>query len=308
MKTNLLVLLSALMLSGCSLPPLDAHVPKDVAAVKGKIVFRSNGRTPSDGFFLVQGKLVDNTGGKRVFFSDSTRTLAISGDDFLIVDGAENIIQTIDVEPVGPSHDFDISPNGKTIVFVGEENSVNNMYTVSVEGNDLKKLTEYDYDYWYFGGPKYSSDGKKILFNRARQEKQAATLFVRDLATGQTVDILDGIFKNGAEADWSPDGGSIAFVHIDEAGFRNLYRYDVATKKTVALTHFTKDYWGQVYNPSYSPWGDQICFALEARDKNAGAEIFAIDVDGNNLIRLSAAQKTDRYPGWAKDSYPDWGK
>jgi Tol biopolymer transport system component len=113
---------------------------------------------------------------------------------------------------------------------------------------------------------------------------------------------------NGAEADWSPDGKKIAFVNIDENQFRNLYLLDLETKTVKSLTDFNPKYFGHVYHPSFSPWGDQICFALAARDKNSGSEIFAVNVDGSGFIRLIASRKTERYPGWAKDDYPDWGK
>jgi len=190
---------------------------------------------------------------------------------------------------------------------MGENKGIENIYAIDIDGKNLRKITNYKLDYSYLGGVKFSPDGKKILFQRDRDWQQGATLFIMNIATGETKDILTGKLPNGAEADWSPDGKKITFVHIDKDGFRNIYLLNLDTGGIKQLTHFSREYYGQAYHPSYSPWGDQICFALSARDKNAGSEIFAINVDGSNLIRLTPAQKTKHYPYWAKDDYPDWG-
>ena len=313
MKIKALLVVLICILTGC-LPPLDSHVPKEVAIVRGKIAFKSTGRSEISGFFIENGSMKENAGGIQRFFSDYQRTLSHGLDSFLTFNLDGRQLAEISIAPLNLGFDnyFDISPDGKTIAFIASQESkgyrVDNLYAIDVDGNNLRNLTGYEDDYKYFGGVKFSPDGKKLLFNRARTRKEGATLFIRDIVSGETTDILAGKLKNGAEADWSPDGKSIVFVHIDESSFRNLYLLDLATKQVKQLTYFSPKYFGQVYHPSYSPWGDQICFALAARDKNAGSEIFAVNVDGSNLIRLTASKKTEHYPYRAADDYPDWGK
>ncbi|NLE24705.1 MAG: hypothetical protein GX625_05065 [Clostridiaceae bacterium] len=278
--------------------------------MKGRVSFVSFGRSEVDGFYLIDGKLRQGTGGRQVFFPDSKRTLGQGWDVFVIYSDDGRKLKEVSVSPLKIElTQFDISVDNNTIAFIAKDDGIENLYTIDTNGGNLVKLTGYAQNYWNLGGAKFSPDGKTILFHRTvDRDPKFLHVYVYDLNTGVTSDLTEGLRDNAFEADWSPDGSKIAFVSIDDDRFRNLYLLDLATREVTQLTHFNKDYYGQVYHPSYSPWGDQIAFALAARDKNAGSEIFAINTDGTNLIRLTPAKKLKRYPYWASDDYPDWGK
>ena len=313
MQIKYFVFLLTLILIAC-MQPLDSHVPQEITAVKGRIVMVSTGRSESGGYYIINGKMVDAIGGRQIFFKDYKHTLTQGFDRFVIYSDDGKSRKEISVAPLSINlTEFDISPDGKTIAFIADDNSkgyrIGNLYVVDIDGQNLRNLTKYDRQYYYLAGVKFSPDGKTILFSRTLdRDPKYLHMFLYNLATGKSEDLTEGVRDGAFEADWSPDGKKIAFIDQDDAGFRNLYLLDLATKQVMQLTHFSQKYYGHVYHPSYSPWGDQICFALAARDKNAGSEIFAVNIDGSSLVRLTPAQKTEHYPYWAKDDYPDWGK
>jgi len=55
----------------------------------------------------------------------------------------------------------DISPDGKSVVFVSTRNDERAIYKMNVDGTDQIKLTN---NYSYASGPKYSPDGQRITF------------------------------------------------------------------------------------------------------------------------------------------------
>jgi TolB protein len=64
-----------------------------------------------------------------------------------------------------PSYFHGWSPDGKTLAFVGQRNGDFDIYTISTEGGDEKRLTTAK---GLDDGPEYSPDGKYIYFNSER--------------------------------------------------------------------------------------------------------------------------------------------
>jgi Tol biopolymer transport system component len=184
-----------------------------------------------------------------------------------------------------------------------------NLYSIDIDGSDLKQLTDFAVNTDLpIGNPAISPDGKRVIFSAPKDPDSGVppmSLYMMEIDGSGIREIFGDNFIGGTEPSWSPDQEEIVFIAGDN-NFRNLYKVELKTLKITQLTFFDEDNYGHAYDPCYSPDGKQICFALKLRGVTAGQEIFAIDSDGTDMIRLTPAKKINAYPGWVTDKYPDW--
>ena len=124
-----------------------------------------------------------------------------------------------------------------------------------------------------------------------------------DNKPGELVNIAnaegEGINKD-QKATWSPDGTKVVFESnrdlIDNVSQFDIFIADAEGrdigKNQLNLTnHIAPDEWAR-----FSPDGMQIVFQSK-RDGNS--EIYVMDIDGQNVKRLTNHEKTDRRAGWS---------
>ncbi len=131
------------------------------------------------------------------------------------------------------------SPDGKSIVVTGQINGQTDLWQYDFKTKKAKRLTD---DAYAEILPTWSADGKQLAFSTDELSiKRGRTngawqmnLAVRDMTTEITehLDVFPGADNMNPQFDKS---GNIFFLS-DRDGFRNLYRYDVATKKVFQLT------------------------------------------------------------------------
>lgn len=118
------------------------------------------------------------------------------------------------------------SPDGQTIAFVSNRDGNMEIYAVSPDGSNLRRLTSHEADDW---APAWSPDGRRIAFWSER-EGGVAEVYVMD-ADGSNVRRI----TSGAHGDWnlawSPDGRRIAYTRLG-GGLRRLCVVDVETGET----------------------------------------------------------------------------
>jgi tol-pal system beta propeller repeat protein TolB len=94
---------------------------------------------------------------------------------------------------------------------------------------------------------------------------------------------------------WSPDGSQIAFEsNRDDSLKTEVYVVTLVTSAVMQLTFDTGFVDGQ---PAWSPLGDRIAFASD-RD-SAGTDIYLMDVNGQNIVRLTTDPGNDAQPTWS---------
>jgi TolB protein len=209
-------------------------------------------------------------------------------------------------------------PNG-TILLTSDGLSWDDLYTVDEQGGSLKRLTTIG----RVGTARYSPDGKRIVFDRVETEAYLpgdrqfwAVEWVETDVPYLNTDIYvmnaDGsAVKNITNSPdflewsprWSPDGTRIVYsgrLNIDQN--THLYVMDADGSNRSLLTDINNTN----LEPAWSPDGKKIAFVSYfggyGRHRWNEADIYVIDVDGSNLVRLTDAG--DHYRGlvWAPNS------
>ncbi len=145
----------------------------------------------------------------------------------------EPVDVTGDVGPVFLESDFDVAPDGRTIVAAwGEWSNLPatpiDLVAIDVETKARRTLAHGDY---YFGHPKVSPDGRSVVAVRTgfgTPDKAAATsLWLVDLATGEGRDLTATLDLWPEQPVWAPDSSAVYFV-ADRLGFVAAFRIDLA--------------------------------------------------------------------------------
>lgn len=132
------------------------------------------------------------------------------------------------------------SPDGKTIVVSGLVNGQTDLYALDLKTRKVRQLTN---DRAAEILPTWSADGKSLAFSTDQISLERGRtngvftmgLAIMDMAGGQIehLDVFPGADNLNPQYD---KNGDLLFLS-NRDGFRNLYRYEFATKKTYQLTN-----------------------------------------------------------------------
>lgn len=136
---------------------------------------------------------------------------------------------------------FDLTPDGRTLITTRWSETddplrrVLNLVAVDVESGAVRVLA--DDDAWY-GSPACSPDGRyavAVRQGRSTPERVADdTLWLFDLRSGESRDLLEGFDRWPEEPVWSPDSRAVFFT-ADEEGYAPVFRVEVGSGKVARL-------------------------------------------------------------------------
>lgn len=194
-----------------------------------------------------------------------------------------------------PAH---ANPKG-TIAFLSNRNNPDErgrhtaIYLINADGaNERLWLENPD----GFSGMAWSPDSKSIALAQY-DAGEGSHIFLKDLRTGQQKNITAqwvGWRRSFGEPSWSPDGKWLAVTCSKlDIGHDDVCRLTADGDQLQILTRDARGIFSS--SPSWSPHGDKITF-------NREAEIFVMDPNGRNRIRLSQQEDvSDQRPVWSPD-------
>jgi Tol biopolymer transport system component len=201
------------------------------------------------------------------------------------------------------------SPDGRLIAFEadrGDYPAQAGIYVMnSRDGSDVRRITTLPAGVDWDGAPRFSPDGKRLLFTRFRNGIGSAVMTIK--LDGSKVEQLTPWELNAGDADWSPDGRLVVFeagwvngradswiVRSDGTGLRNLtWRQPVAGR------------WDGFNDPAFSPDGRSVMVGhgLHFDDGTLAFGLSTIRVDGSQLRFIEGAPDESGF-----EHQWDWGQ
>jgi TolB protein len=168
-----------------------------------------------------------------------------------------------------PGYDAEavISPNGKKIVFTSMRDGDLDIYTMDVDGKNVKRLTtEIGYD----GGPFWSYDNQWIVFRAHHPKTEKDTADYRSL-------LKENLIR--------PTTLEIYVMKSDGSGKRQVTSNGKAN-----------------FGPYFFPDGKRIIFASNVSDpRGRDFDLYAVNVDGSGVERLTFNPTFDGFPMFSPD-------
>ncbi|MCS5647204.1 MAG: hypothetical protein NZ838_13875, partial [Candidatus Marinimicrobia bacterium] len=186
----------------------------------------------------------------------------------------------------------DWSPDGQRIIYVAHENSVANLYTMSTDGSDKKRITNYVYDTQILN-PHYSPDGNSIVFAMADKEANL-DLFILELASG---DIRRLTNDPAADYDpvWHPDGDFVSYTS-HASSTPNIHTINLSTGASKQVSDVGDAVWTAQLSPV-----DSTIMAFTLPDVDT---VRIVNVDPHRDVTTQALVIRDHYSDW-RSAGPD---
>jgi Tol biopolymer transport system component len=145
-------------------------------------------------------------------------------------------------------------------------------------------------------GPKWSPDGKRIIFLSHTKEMQDDIYIMEK--DGKNKRPLVASKADEDFVNWSPDGSKIAYSS-DESGRPQIYVMDLQNRRVNKLT----DNITYANQPAWSSDGTRIAFQSADGGEAGRTQIFVMNADGSNQLQMTDYNifKWDGEPIWCPD-------
>jgi TolB protein len=147
--------------------------------------------------------------------------------------------------------------------------------------------------------PEIALPGYDLLVMARTESQSPWQIYALNSRTGDRTRLM-ATTSNDRTPKWSPDGNLIAFAS-DRDGDRDIYIVTLkdvlalgADYQPILLTQNKEPDW----QPAWAPDGKRIAFSSYQEEN---WEIYVVDADGTNLVRLTDHAENDFSPTWAPD-------
>jgi TolB protein len=176
------------------------------------------------------------------------------------------------------------SPDGRKIAYVQGEERDSTIYTATIKGGLVEKLTEGFM-------PSWSPDGREIVFSAINVNSSPLGVF--NLRTRTKKVLLSNKIPWAVFPAWSPRGNKIAFSQIDgrfNQGFlgwtkANIY---VVNRDGAGLHQIIKDETAVAMRPTWSPDSDELIYTdVIMRLGLPSMQLFKTDLSDHSPMQLT---------------------
>jgi uncharacterized delta-60 repeat protein len=180
-----------------------------------------------------------------------------------------------------------VSGDGQRIVFTSSRDGNDEIYAMNADGSGQVNLTNLagpDSD------PAISPDGTRIAFI-SRRDGPTELYVMNANGSGVTRLTNNGQFDGESSPDFSPDGQRIVFSGTRNGAGAAIYVINANGGNE------TQIYAGGAQTPTFSPDGTRVAF-LAFRTGDTISNIYAVNLDGSNLVRVSDDTGLVAEPDW----------
>ncbi|MDR3691001.1 MAG: hypothetical protein P4L46_16600 [Fimbriimonas sp.] len=179
---------------------------------------------------------------------------------------------------------FDLKPDGSGIVFSSANGG---LFTYDFL---TKKATELNRSKEILTAPKYSPDGKSIVYVAWNPTDRRGEICEEPAAGGKAVRLTHGSGTSDSEPAFSPDGKQIVFIRA--ARYRaysmggmvwddfDICLLDVASGNVTTLTH---EKYYSASSPTFTDGGRAIVYSASAHGESAQTSAFSISVGSGSV-------------------------
>jgi Tol biopolymer transport system component len=219
------------------------------------------------------------------------------GDDEIYVMNADGSGQTnLTDNAAGRDAAPNWSPDGSMIAFYSDRGGNDEIYVMNADGSDQTRLTD---NYYEDYDPTWSHDGSRIAFVSNRDGD--FEIYVMNADGSEQTRWTDNSDQD-SDPTWSPDDSRIAFESYLDS-IREIYVMNADGSEQTQLTHNSD---GGGWSPAWSPDSLQLAFVSQRGGNYLGGyfdifDIYVINADGSDLIRLTDKSYIGGSPAWSPD-------
>lgn len=183
------------------------------------------------------------------------------------------------------------SPDGTRIAFNCKDGQYGEICVMNIDGSNRQNLTNDDDDEH---DPTWSPDSSQIAFIRDFQ------IFVMNADGSGQHALSEENFSSLTGLAWSPDGTQLAFSAMGDSQLRHLFLINTDGSNLRELTNVAGDN-AEYFEPAWSPDGSRIAFRNFVFENNSTA-LLIINADGSNLQTVLSNDASVGTPAWSPDS------
>ena len=318
MKIKILLklsLISTIILTSCSKSEENITNPTTVIPTTSKILFEAKVGTNYHLFTMnVDGtnetQITNFSNGTNYIYtgdaswnSDGTKIIFMTNKDYdngskIYISNADGTnltrINHTNVDIQNPK----LSPNGTKILFESRIGTNYHLFTMNIDGTNETQITNFSNgtNYIYTGDASWNSDGTKIIFMTNKDYDNGSKIYISN-ADGTNLTRINHTNVDIQNPKLSPNGTKILFESRIGTNY-HLFTMNVNGTNETQITNFSNGT-NYIYtgDASWNSDGTKIIFTTN-KDYDNGSNIYSINSDGTNLIRISHNARNEQNPNW----------
>ncbi len=239
---------------------------------------------------------IDPTGNFLVHASTRHRTTS----DLYVKSVAGSALRQLTSDPANEVMPV-FSPDGSRVAFASDRSGDWDIYIVDVKGGQPVQITDSPADEIH---PSFSRDGRQLVYCTSGSQSGQWEMVIVDLDNTA----IKRFIGHGLFPTWSPTQDKILFQRARQRGTRwfSIWTLDMVNGEPMSPTEIAASTNAAAITPDWSPDGRQIVFCTvidpDAQQKPGPpqADLWLVNADGSNRVRLTMGQFANLQPSWAQ--------